>query len=102
MLMNGRDDRVIGSGKGGGWPFNATAGKAGSTPQLPVLSQAVTRDQTTVLVAPKGEGVSSRRFRQYEDRPRAGSACVNIPRRGKMDDTLPGSLSSSGPLGSLK
>ena len=98
---DGRDDLVIGSGKGGQLAVYRNDGQGGfERLGWPVLSQAVTRDQTTVLVAPKGEGsVILAGSANYEDGLATGSAVRQYDLvAGKMDDSLPGSLSSTGPL----
>ena len=99
---DGRDDLIIASGKGGAIAvFEYTAPDSFKRLSLPVLTQAATRDQTTILAFPQADGRTALLVgsANYEDGLATG-ACVREYhlRNGTIEDLIPGQTSSIGPL----
>ncbi len=99
---DGWDDLFIGSGKGGALAAFRNNGKGGfeRLTQEP-LPQLVPRDQTTILGAQlvPGRSVLLAGSANYEDgRPEGGAVNLYDPAAGKIQELVPGTASSVGPL----
>ena len=102
LNRDGWDDLVIGSGKGGTLAVFLNDGKGALVPgQNPLLTQQVSRDQTSIVAWPNGTNspLLLAGSANYEDGvPTA--ACVHVYdlAGGKMRDSIPGTDASVGPL----
>lgn len=99
---DGWEDLIIGSGRGGTPAVFMNDRKGGFVPhrQLP-LTQPVTRDQTAIVGWRTAGGPSGLLMgsANYEDGSPAGAAVLQYDvSKGKIDDSLPGQASSTGPL----
>jgi hypothetical protein len=99
---DGWEDLIIGSGKGGQLSLFRNDGKGGFEPARdPPMAQPVTRDQTTVLGWRNraGETALLAGSANYEDGLALGPVARQYDLAGKrMDDSLPGQASSTGPM----
>jgi enediyne biosynthesis protein E4 len=99
---NGWDDLIIPSGRGGRMALYRNQGDGTFAPHIhPLLSQPVTRDQTTVLgwTQPNGQTELLAGSANYEDGLPMGSMVRRYPLdRKTIDDSIPGTHSSVGPL----
>jgi hypothetical protein len=99
---DGWDDLILPSGKGGALGVFHNDGKGGFQPvHEPFIDQVVTRDQTTVLGwrTAKGQVTLLAGSANYEDGLSVGSCARQYDFSSrKLDDSLPGQASSSGPL----
>jgi hypothetical protein len=99
---DGWEDLIIASGKGGRLAAHRNDGGGGFVAwDGPPLTQAITRDQTTVLAWHKAPGhtVLLAGSANYEDGLAVGSCVRQFDWEGKaVDDRLPAQESSTGPL----
>jgi enediyne biosynthesis protein E4 len=99
---DGRDDLIVGSGKGGRLAVYRNDGRGGfERMEGAPFDQVVTRDQSGVVGWRKADGqaVLLVGSANYEDGLAMGS-CVRqyVVAGGRVEDSLPGQLSSTGPL----
>jgi hypothetical protein len=99
---DGWDDLVIGAGKGGRMAVYRNTGDGKfALIDAPPFTQPVTRDQTGLAVfsAAANRTVVMAGSANYEDGLAAGSSALQFrPGEPRVDDSLPGQVSSTGPL----
>lgn len=99
---DGWDDLIIGSGRGGQLSVYRNDHKGGFKPRLePPFNAPVTRDQTAVvgLTTSSNQTLLIVGSSNYEDGLAAGAAArLYDLTRQRLDDSLPGQLSSTGPI----